>query len=173
MLKKIAHEADLALAEAKGKRFAAFKDIFPPVSKNKVCAYVRDKSTVMSKTTLLCEAAEKSFVEKRHDRRYDASTLCIYRENGSHRVTNTIDLSLGGAKISSKIEFPKAKALEIFIVLGSKANPFKGDVVYSQRASPGSSYFYTGLKFCDISQDDRTALQNYFQSLGKRDIPTA
>jgi diguanylate cyclase (GGDEF)-like protein len=173
MLKNIAHEADLAMGEAKGKRFAAFKDIFPPVSKNRVCAYVRDKSTVMSNTTLLREAAEKSFVEKRHDRRYDASTLCLYRENGSHRVTNTIDLSLGGAKISSKIEFPKAKALELFIVLGSKANPFKGDVVYSQRASPGSSYFYTGVKFRDISQDDRIALQNYFVSLGKRDIPAA
>lgn len=173
MLKNIAHEADFALAEAKGKRSAAFNDIFPPVSKNRICAYVRDKSTVMSKTALLREAAEKSYVEKRHDRRYDASTLCIYRENGSHRVANTIDLSLGGAKISSKIEFPRAKILDLFIVLGNKANPFKGDVVYSQRTSPGSSYFYTGVKFRDISQDDRTALQNYIQSLGKRDIPAA
>ena len=166
-LKKIANEADMALAEAKGKRFAALKHAEGMAIKNKVCAYVRDRSAVVSKTSLLKTAAETTFKEKRRHTRYFTSTLCIYRENGSHRVANTIDLSLGGAKISSKVQFPVAKTLDLFLILGDRANPLKGDVVYSQKASPSSAYFHTGLKFHLLTDAVRQHLQNYFFSLEK------
>lgn len=172
-LKKIANEADMALAEAKGKRFADLKYAEGIAVKNKVCAYVRDRSAVVSKTSLLMTAAEMTFKEKRLHSRYFTSTLCIYRENGSHRVANTIDLSLGGAKISSKAQFPVAKTLDLFLILGNRANPLKGDVVYSQKASPSSAYFYTGLKFHLLADADRQHLQNYFFSLEKTDGASA
>jgi len=173
LLKKIAGEADLALAEAKGKKLSALKVDGSMITKNRVCAFVRDKSAVMSKTTLLKEVAEKTFLEKRKYERYFTSTLCIYRENGSHRVADTVDLSLGGAKISSKVQFPLAKTFDLFLVLGNRANPLKGNVVYSRKASPNSVYFYTGLKFLDLSEVDRHLLQNYFFSLEKRDFSPA
>jgi len=53
-LKKITAEAELALTEAKGKRQAALGIVDSKrVFKNRVCAYVRDKSAVISKTSLL------------------------------------------------------------------------------------------------------------------------
>jgi diguanylate cyclase (GGDEF)-like protein len=166
-LKKIANEADMALSEAKGKRLASLQYEGGTNAKNKVCAYVRAKSAVVSKTSLLKSAEEKTFKEKRRHERYFTSTLCIYRENGSHRVANTIDLSLGGAKISARAQFPAMKTLDLFLILGNRANPLKGDVVYSHKASPNSAYFYTGLKFHLLSDADRQGLQNYFLSLEK------
>lgn len=168
-LKKIANEADLALAEAKGKKFSALKFTEGLAIKNKVCAYIRDKSAVVSKTSLLKTAADTPFKEKRLYARYFTSTLCIYRENGGHKVANTIDLSLGGAKISSRTQFPLAKTLDLFMILGNRANPLKCDVIYSQKASPNSVYFYTGLKFHLLSEGDRQILQGYFMSLEKTD----
>ncbi len=170
VLKKIANEADIALAEAKGKRLSALKYNESKITKNKVCAFVRDKSAVMSKTTLLEGAEEKAFQEKRLSDRYFTSTLCIYRENGVHCVANTVDLSLGGAKISAKMQFPLATILDIFLILGNRANALKGEVVYSKKASPNSAYFYTGLKFRDLSADDKQLLQDYLLSLEKRDV---
>jgi diguanylate cyclase (GGDEF)-like protein len=169
-LKKIANEADIALAEAKEKRLSALKYNESMITKNKVCAFVRDKSAVMSKTTLLEGAEEKAFQEKRMFDRHFTSTLCIYGENGSHCVANTIDLSLGGAKISSKMQFPLATILDIFLILGNRANTLKGEVMYSKKASPNSAYFYTGLKFRDLSEEDKQLLQSYLLSLEKRDV---
>jgi len=172
-LKKIANEADMALSEAKGKRFAGLKYVEGMAIKNKVCAYVRDKSAVVSKTSLLKTADEPAFEEKRRFARYYTSTICIYRENGSHRVANTVDLSLGGAKLSSKVQFAAARTLELFLILGSRANPIKGDVVYSRKASPNSVYYYTGVKFHLLSEPDRQTLQSYFLSLEKADGMTS
>ena len=104
------------------------------ITKNKVCAYIREKTAVVSKTTILRVANEKLFMEKRMYERYYTSTLCIFRENGGHRVATTVDLSLGGAKISSDTAFPLARTLDLFLVLGSRANPFRGEVVYCQKA---------------------------------------
>ena len=172
-LKKFANEADLALAEAKGKKLSALQLDSRLIVKNKVCAYIREKAAVVSKTAILRVAKEKMFMEKRIYERYYTSTLCIFRENGGHRVATTVDLSMGGAKISSDAAFPLAKALDLFLILGSRANPFHGEVVYCQEASPHSSFFYTGLKFREISPSDKKLLESYFLSLGKKDAPPA
>ena len=166
-LKKFANEADMALGEAKGKKLAALQVDSRMIAKNKVCAYIREKATIMSKTTILRVANEKLFMEKRMYERYYTSTLCLFRENGGHRVAATVDLSLGGAKISSDSAFPLAQTLDLFLVLGSRANPFRGEVVYCQKASPQSSFFYTGLKFRDVSPTDKKLLESYFLSLGE------
>jgi len=169
LLKKIAGEADMALAEAKGKRFKNLPYNENLITKNKVCAYVRDKAAVMGRTGVL-QGQERMIVEKRKSERYYASTLCIYKENGGHKVATTVDLSLGGAKFSSESQFPLAKTLDFFLILGSRANLLTGDVVYSQKVSPHSSYFYTGVKFKDLSSEDRKLLETYFQLLEKKEV---
>jgi diguanylate cyclase (GGDEF)-like protein len=172
-LKMFAQEADLALAEAKGKKLAALGGDSRMIHKNRVCAYVREKAAVMSKTTILRAAGERVYMEKRTHQRYAASTLCIFRENGSHRVATTVDVSLGGARISVESPFPLAHVLDLFMVLGNRACPFRGEVVYCRKASPNSAFFYTGLKFRDLTTGDHSLLEAYFLSLGKKDAPNS
>ncbi|MGB8952504.1 MAG: diguanylate cyclase [Candidatus Aminicenantales bacterium] len=167
-LKKFVGEADLALAEAKGKKLSALKLHEKSITKNKVCAYLREKASVVSKTSILRAEKDKLFPEKRKYERYYTSTLLIYKENGSHKVASTINLSLGGAKISAEAQFPLARLMDIFLILGSAAHPLKGEVVYSQRAAERSAYFYTGLKFRSLSFADQHLLENYFLSLEKK-----
>jgi hypothetical protein len=85
-------------------------------------------------------------------------------------VATTVDLSLGGAKISSETQFPLAKTLDFFLLLGSRANLLAGDVVYSQKVSPHSSFFFTGLKFKDLSLEDKKLLETYFNLLEKKEV---
>ncbi len=171
-LKMFAQEADLALAEAKGKKLAALGGDPRMIHKNRVCAYVRERASVVSKTGILRGSAERSPQEKRSHPRYAASTLCIFRENGSHKVATTVDLSLGGARISAETPFPLAKVLDLFFVLGSQACPVRGEVVYCRKAA-NSAFFYTGLKFRDLSAGDLRLLETFFLSLGRKDSANA
>ncbi len=169
-LKATANEADMALAEAKGKKHGSLKgkDIDEkPLNKNKVCVYIKGKTGFIKPYT------EKFFEEKRKFERYYASTIVIYKENNVHKVTKTINLSLGGAKIPSEKELPLEKTIDLILILGNKASQFKGDVIYSERGGAESSAFYTGLKFKDISLEDKRNLEDYFFSLGGREIPLA
>lgn len=172
-LKRFAGEADIALAEAKGKRLSALKLHEKLITKNRVCAYIRDKATVMSKTGILPEEEKKILPEKRKHERYYTSTLLIYKENGAHKVANTINLSLGGVKISCETQFPLAQVLDIFLLLGNMAKPMKGEVIYCHRANENSAYFYAGLKFRNLSFADQSLLQNYFLSLQKKEAVPA
>jgi len=173
-LKKITGEAELALAEAKGKREAALGMVDEKrVFKNRVCAYVRDKSAVISKTSLLKSPAGTQAVEKRRDPRFFTSTLCLCRENGGHRVFGTVDLSEGGARIASEMRMAKDIVLDMMIILGQKANRFKAQVVHSERASSQSAFYHTGLRFHDLTEADRKVLRDYFTALEKKGTPLA
>ena len=173
LLKKSANEADMALAEAKGKKLAALKGAGAVISKNKVCAYIRDKAAVVTKAALLQGGFEKPLLEKRRTERYAATTLCIYKENGAHRVANTIDISLGGVKISSKAPLPVDRILDLFLILGNQASALKGSVVYCQKESSASSYYFSGVKFRDLTVVDRENLGGYFAALERRGGGTA
>ena len=81
-------------------------------------------------------------------------------------MVSTIDLSLGGAKLSSQTAFPMSRPLEMFLILGSQAERVSGDVVYSQ-TSAESSYFYSGVKFRDLSMEGLLVLEDYVQGLSK------
>lgn len=173
-LKKITGEAELALAEAKGKREAALGMVDEKrVFKNRVCAYIRDKSAVISKTSLLKSPAGSQAVEKRRDPRFFTSTLCLCRENGGHRVFGTVDLSEGGARIASEMRMAKDIVLDMMIILGQKANRFKAQVVHSERASSQSAFYHTGLRFHDLTEADRKILRDYFDALEKKGTPLA
>jgi diguanylate cyclase (GGDEF)-like protein len=164
-LKEIVAEADLALADAKGKPRAGRVPASPEEARNRVCAYVRWKAAVLTKASLLEELGKRPFVEKRRDPRHFASTLCLYRENGHHRVVSTIDVSFGGAKITSPVAIPSDRPLEMFLVLGSRAQPLLGDIIYTRQASPGSPYFHSGIRFRDLTLEGRSAFEDYFRSL--------
>ena len=171
-LKKIAIEADMALAEAKGKRFTGQRlrgEEEKEQIKNKVCAYQRDAFDREEKGGVIRPFRHEFFEEKRkHPRHYIITTL-IYRENGGLKVTKTLNLSLGGAKILSESKLPLAKPLDLFLVLEDTATHLKGDVVYSQRAGEGSPHFHTGLEFREMGAAERKVLEGFIAAVLKRE----
>lgn len=167
-LKKLANEADMAMAKAKGKNAAALaaderKDTSPP--KNKVCVYRRKLTDEAKKEDFISDYKEKIAKERRKHERFYTSTMLIFKKNSAHKVSKTINLSLEGAKISSDLKLPLQQTLDIILILGSKAHQLKGDVVYSKRAEGVLNQYCTGLKFRDLSYEGRKALEDYFASL--------
>lgn len=167
-LKKIINEADIALAEAKGKRSSA---LGPPeaeekvLTKNKVCAYHGGKTEEERETGIIETYREPFPEDKRKYKRFYTSTFIIYSDNSSHKVTKTINLSLGGAKIISENKLPVAQTINLFLILGKKATQFRSEVVYSRESPGDSSRFCTGLKFKELSINDRSVLEDHFNSL--------
>ncbi len=171
-LKKVAIEADMALAEAKGKRFVGSRissEEERDLVKNKVCAYHGDLQDKERKGAVIKPYREEFYEEKRKFERLYISTLLLYGENGHFKVTKTINLSLGGVRIFSDTKLPLAKTIDLFLILENKAAPFKGDVVYSQKASEESPQYHTGIKFKEMSALERKALENYLSSLPRRE----
>jgi len=166
-LKRFANEADMALAEAKGKK-ASFlvegKGKETSMSKNKVCVYYKRQNGRVKEEVI--ESYQHKFVEERRRyKRFYTSTILIFKTNGSNKVTKTINLSLGGAKISTDLKLPLAQTLDIMLILGNNACQLKGDVVYSEKAEGEFYRYYSGLRFRDLSFEDRKILEDYFASL--------
>jgi hypothetical protein len=80
-------------------------------------------------------------------------------------VAQTINISLVGVKISSESELPRDHTLDLMIVLKDKAYQFKGDVVYSEKVEKNFFRYYSGLRFKNISPEDKLILEDYFSSL--------
>lgn len=160
-LKKLANEADMALAEAKGKKMAALGLQDQP--KNRVCLYDKDKVREAERPSPLHAYMRKH--ERRRHKRFHTSTIMLYRRNDFHRVTKTVNLSLGGAKIPTEACLNSDQILDLILILGNNACQLKGEVVYSTEAGAGTSYYFTGLKFRDVSVKDRKILEDYFSSL--------
>ena len=167
-LKKLANEADLAMAEAKGKNSASLapheKKESSPI-KNKVCVYYKKQPNEQKKEGIIRHYKEKFMKERREFVRFYTSTILIYKRNSSHTVTKTINLSLGGAKISSESKLPLAQTLDLILILGSKACQLKGDVIYSEKEKGEILSYYSGLKFRDLSFENRKVLEDYFTFL--------
>jgi hypothetical protein len=51
--------------------------------------------------------------------------------------------------------------MDIILVLGDKANPVKGDVIYSEKPEGETAFFYSGLKFIDLSPEEIRELEDY------------
>ncbi len=159
-LKNIANEADMALAKAKGKgEKEAIKD------KNRVCVYYGKPTDKPEKEEVIKHYKKKMAKERRKAERYYASTLLLYKDNGAHNVAQTINLSLVGVKISSESKLPPKKPLDMILVLRNKACHFKGDVVYSEKVGDHFTLYYSGLKFTELSSENKTILEDYFSSL--------
>jgi diguanylate cyclase (GGDEF)-like protein len=167
-LKKIANEADIALAEAKGKEAAALgtrekKD--SSVAKNRVCVYYGKATDELEKEGVIRPFEKKLLQERRQFERFYTSTILIYKKDSTRKVARTINISLVGVKVSSESELPLDHTLDLMIVLKDKAYQFKGDVVYSEKVEKNFFRYYSGLKFIGLSPDDKTILEDYFSSL--------
>jgi diguanylate cyclase (GGDEF)-like protein len=171
-LKKVAIEADMALAEAKGKRFTGQRQRGEEEKeqiKNKVCAYQREAVDRDEKSGVIRPFRPEFFEEKRKDPRHYIITTIIYRDDGGLKVTKTLNLSLGGVKILSESKLPLARPLDLFLLLDDRATSLKGNVVYSQRASESSPQFHTGVEFREMAAADRKVLESYIAAFLKRE----
>ena len=108
---------------------------------------------------------EKFTHERRKHQRFYTSTILIYKKKDFQKVTKTINLSIGGAKISTDSKLYTDQDLDLILILGNKACQLKGDMVYSEMVKDDYSRYYSGLKFKNISLNDRKILENYFSAL--------
>jgi diguanylate cyclase (GGDEF)-like protein len=167
-LKKMANEADIALAEAKGKESAALgargkKD--SSMVKNRVCVYYGKATDELEEEGVIKPFEKKLLQERRQFERFYTSTILIYKKDSAQKVARTINISLVGVKVSSESELPLDHTLDLMIVLKDKAYQFKGDVVYSEKVEKNFFRYYSGLKFIGLSSEDKTILEDYFSSL--------
>jgi diguanylate cyclase (GGDEF)-like protein len=172
-LKKIANEADMALAEAKGKRFTgprARGEEERERAKNRVCAYQRESLEKEMPGAAIKPYRHEFFEEKRKFPRHSVSTLLLYQADGHLKVTRTVNLSLGGLKMMSESRFPSATALDLFLVLEDKATRLKGNVVYSEKIGETPPQFHLGVRFREMGAQERKALEDYLTIVSKRDV---
>jgi len=168
-LRLLAGEADMAMAEAKGKRSSEPGSRGTDervLMKNKVSFYSREQEDER-RDGAIRNYKDTSYREKRKTERYHTSTLMMVQENGGFKVAKTINMSLGGAKILSDARLPLAKTIDLIVVLGNKANRITSDVIYSEKARGESPYYYSGLKFKGLAPPVQKALEEYLQSLRK------
>ncbi len=215
-LKKIADEADMALAVAKGKRKEVYfqeESSEAIADKNNISVYSgsssekpksadvimshesfiprkpaeaekflhrkkgiswKEKNTVRifsgtdSEEKIRTEIIPSDLISHGHDRRkyrrFQTSNMIIYSTNGHEKITKAIDLSLGGARIPTEEPLSDEDVVNLILILGSRAFKSKGDVVYSVKEG-AQPFYYSGLKFKDLSNQDRDMLQEYLNHL--------
>jgi diguanylate cyclase (GGDEF)-like protein len=163
-LKKLANEADMGLAEAKGKKRAALGlgDIY----KNKVCIYNKDRLQEFQDPSAMEKPMER--YERRRNRRFLASTILVYKRKDFYNVTKTINLSLGGAKIPTDSLLDIHQVFDLILILGKNACQVKGEVVYSMMAGDNYSHYFSGIKFIDMQAKERKILEGYFSSINPK-----
>ncbi len=164
-LKKLANEADMGLAVAKGKKRAF---LGPHDSlKNKVCMYNRDQVKDFSEPASMGKRQER--FERRKNKRFQTSTVIVYKRDDLYKVTKTIDLSLGGAKIPTDTLLDIHQELDLILILGKNACQIKGKVIYSMMAGDNYSHFFSGIKFLEMEAKERKVLEAYFSSLNPKE----
>ncbi|MBN2266347.1 MAG: diguanylate cyclase, partial [Candidatus Aminicenantes bacterium] len=159
-LKRLAGEADLALAEAKGKRRPGLKARDPqdgPVDKNRVCSFIWQE---------IGEAAgpdrtEPAFRERRKSERYNVSTPFLVRDDSGFRVAKTVNISLEGARIVSEAPLAEGPSLDSILVCADAATPVKCTVVYTERTEGDPDVYYAGVRFRDLTFKEARGLESY------------
>lgn len=167
-LKKLVGEADLALAEAKGKPRPelAGRGESLDVIKNRVRCY----GLAMADRSLRSAGSfsTPTFREMRKTERFNISTLLMFKDDGTYQVAKTANLSLGGAKLITEAGLPVAATIEALLVLDNRAKMMKGDIVYSTKAAADMPCFYSGFKFRDLSMQQISMLEGFLQDLRKK-----
>jgi diguanylate cyclase (GGDEF)-like protein len=171
-LTKIANEADMALAEAKT---AMPPDLKPHergekyITKNKVCTYIKRPPKELKKAGAIPYYHEQFFKEKRNQERFYTSVLLINKKDYGPEIFNTINLSLGGARIPTETEIPPSETLDLVLVLGNMATQITADVAYTEKVGREHPHYYSGLKFRDLTLEDKDILTNFLSALIKKE----
>lgn len=168
-LKKLVAEADMALAEAKGKRAGPSepqgREDLP--LKNRICAFWPEDDQ-RQKWALINFEEKKEVLEKRKFARYFISTpLLIFDERGI-KVTKTINLSLRGAKICLSSDLPPEKPLNLTLILEDKACQLSGQVVYQEKVADSPPLFHAGIKFSFPSSSIQKIFEEYLLMVGQK-----
>lgn len=160
-IKRLANEADMGLAEAKGKKRAALG--LGDFNKNKVCIYNKEMLREFQIQPALEQHMEIN--ERRKNRRFHTSTILVYKKRDFYSVTKTVNLSFGGAKIPTESMLNIHQTVDLILILGKNACQIKGKVMYSVMAGDNYSHYFSGIKFLDIKAKERKILEGYFSSL--------
>ncbi|HZX10762.1 MAG TPA: PilZ domain-containing protein, partial [Acidobacteriota bacterium] len=165
-LKNLVNEADIALAEAKGKRTPLLEKKEEHIlEKNKISIYHR-RISEESRSVSAHEPAEKQApTEKRRYPRFYSSLPLIYKNKKGHVAIKTINLSQGGVKVASHSLLPVNRNFDLILVLGNKAFECRGQVVYSHKGNGHLSQYYAGIEFTKMSIDNKKMLEKYVNSL--------
>jgi diguanylate cyclase (GGDEF)-like protein len=170
-IKEIANEADMAMAEAKGKKtqeHGQAQDANADTDKNRICIFYKRTMDEKEGEDIIMPSKGVHAQEKRKFKRHYTSAILIYQKDGPPHVTKTINLGLGGLKISTMNELPKFQTYDLILLLGNKACQCRGHVVYSEKDEGNLPFYHSGLKFGDLSLTDRQILDEYFSSIENR-----
>ncbi len=170
-LKRLAGEADLALAEAKGKNRPALKtrgSAEAAVDKNRVCSFVWQQLEEPGKAEAPARSGQFGRERRRYER-HNVSTPFLFRDNGGFRVAKTVNISVEGARIVSDVPLPEGPALDGILVIEDRATAIKSTVVYSEKGGGDPGFFYSGVKFQDLTFKEIKGLEGYLFQFRKRD----
>jgi hypothetical protein len=170
-LKSLAGEADLALAEAKGKIRPDLRPRGPgevPGDKNRVCSFVWQEVGEAGAPPGPARTG-RVFCEKRKSERYNVSTPFLFRVNGGFKVAKTVNISLEGARIVSDTPPPEGPALDAILVSEDRATPVKCAVIYTEKGGGEPGFFYTGVNFRDLTFRESRDLERYLLHFRRRD----
>jgi len=173
-LKRLAGEADLAMAEAKGKRRPDLKPrggAEGPIDKNRVCSFVWQEYG-LARAGAADEAAGKPrfFREKRKYERFNVSTPILFREDGGFRVAKTVNISLEGARVVSDAPLPAGPSLDAILVIEERATLIKSDIVYTEKGGGEPAFYYSGVAFKDLAWKEIKGLESYLAQFRRRDL---
>ncbi len=172
-LKRLAGEADLALAEAKGKNRPDLKargGAEASADKNRVCSFVWQQLEEPEKPQAPARGGHAAR-ERRKYERHNVSTPFLFRDNGGFKVAKTVNISLEGARIVSDAPLPEGPSLDAILVIEDKATPLKCTVVYSEKGGGDPGFFYSGVKLEDMTFAEIKGLESYLVQFRKRDAP--
>ena len=166
---KTANEADMALAVAKGKKITdsmSREEKEAASNKNRTCVYsekLPEKPKIPPPTVSPSQKTHPR--DRRKFQRFFISSYIIYKKDNGPNLTKTIDLSFGGAKIYTEGKLPSNDIFDLTLMLGSNACQCRGNVVYSEKQNGNGYYYYSGLKFKEITTDNRQILGDFLASL--------
>jgi diguanylate cyclase (GGDEF)-like protein len=170
-LKRLAGEADLALADAKGKARPELRmrgPGEPSGDKNRVSSFVWQEVGADGKTRAQVRNG-LGVREKRKYERYNVSTPFLYRDNGGFKVAKTVNISLEGARVVSDTPFGPGPAYDSILVIEDRATPVKCSLVYSEKGIGDPGFYYTGVKFEDLTLTEIKGLERYLLNFRRRD----
>ncbi len=172
-IKRLVSEADLAMAEAKGKQRPGLPKETGETGqvKNRVCLHSGTEKSPGGERPE--PPPQPSFRERRRHERINLSTQLMYNDDGDYKVAKTVNLSLEGARIVSEAGLPVARTIDIMLVLGDRADLLRSDVVYSEQSSRESPLYFSGLRFRDLTFREHRAIEDYLLRFQRRDLPPA
>jgi hypothetical protein len=101
--------------------------------------------------------------DRRKYPRFNASHHVRFKYNGRTRTSNTIDLSLGGARIETVFPMRVGDMIEVSVVIGGNTISPKGRVIHGREHR--ELRYNSGFNFESLKQDDHDYLAQYLARL--------